>query len=678
MRLLSEVSRQKESEMFKQYLEDIRQNREYARGNQHEDDDDGLVRANIIHPELKKSVNEAYAKNPEISITPTEAVTPQRYDVWKQFGKTGELVLNSQFAPGQANLKKRAKQCVRAADTCGIGWLKVVYQRDIETDPVVLNRIKDVQDNIQRLDRLIMQTDENNPDEEMDSASLPEARKEELKQQLMALQEQVEVVRSEGIVMSVRPSEHVIFSGEVRFAEDIGEAEWICDEIYMEEELATDRFGTLPKKATRFERAQSYIEGTTKDADSATAVSAGNQRGRLGDDTAKVVCVQEVWRLCDNRIYTLIVGFNGFLKPPYTPKAVGERFHGLFPLYFDPQDGIPIPLALTSQLRELQDEHNTARTTFREHRERSVPFNVAHGQLNSKDVSALTNPGFMETIVLQSIPDGQRLSDYFTSVQHPPIDPAVYDTSHVRQDWEQITRRGDAARGTVAKPKTAKEAEILQANLAVDTNERADVVEDWIQEVSQYVFEICLSEMSMPMVQRIAGEDAVWPQMGKKDIFDMVQLEIRAGSTGKPDAAQDLDRWTKVLPEIRQTLQVVTELKANGNEELAETYVELTRETLRRFDERIDLDSLLPKTNDEDDMQKQQAAAQQQQEQQQQMALQMRQIISDIANKDADTIQKLADAEAKEVGQQMQIYMQMMQALTKPAAPQMGGPAALN
>ena len=64
---------------------------------------------------------------------------------------------------------------------------------------------------------------------------------------------------------------------------------------------------------------------------------------------------------------------------------------------------------------------------------------------------------------------------------YPPIDPAVYDTSAVRVDWEMVTGLQDASRASVVKPKTATEANILQQSLSGRISEFRDQVEDFLQ-----------------------------------------------------------------------------------------------------------------------------------------------------------------------------------------------------
>ena len=156
--LIGQIDHRLDSTEHKAHLKHIVKNRMYARGTQNVaegEEEAGVVRANLIHPELKKAQNECYAKNPELAITPSENVSKDRYETWKSVGKTLELVLNNQFAPAQADLKAKAKRAVRSADTTGFGWLKVIYQKHIETDPLIVQRMDDVQDNIQAIDRLM-------------------------------------------------------------------------------------------------------------------------------------------------------------------------------------------------------------------------------------------------------------------------------------------------------------------------------------------------------------------------------------------------------------------------------------------------------------------------------------------------------------------------------------------
>ena len=86
---------------------------------------------------------------------------------------------------------------------------------------------------------------------------------------------------------------------------------------------------------------------------------------------------------------------------------------------------------------------------------------------------------------------------------------------------------------------------------------------------------IGLSKENEETVKKIAGPGAVWPAMSLEDMVAEVFLEVEAGSTGKPNQAQEIANWERMLPYLIQ-------LGSIGPTWLA-------RETLRRLDDRMDL-----------------------------------------------------------------------------------------
>jgi len=627
--LLGEISEVLDSKEWKEYVDEIAKNRLYTKGKQHEDGEGGLVRANLIHPEVMSLVSTVYAKDPDISVSPTEAVTPDRYQAYKQFGKTLELVLRNQFAPSQTNLKTKAKAAVRAAGTSFIGWTKIIYQKDYETDPLVIDRIKDIQDDIERVNHLIKSVDNEGGD-----AKDLDAEKQELEEMLKALQAQAEVVRSEGLIIDRPLTEDVIWSLEVVDSSEITRSEWITQRFWMTVDQCKQRFGFCPTSSSKYDYSRSEVTDKT------------SKKGSL-------VCVYEMWNQTNSRVYTMIDGWDGFLREPFTPEKVGERFHGFFPLIFDPVDGERYPLCMVSMLRELQDEHNETRTNFRHHRKYSLPVWVGiEGKVTQRDATKIKNAESMEIVLIEG-DETQPIQNYLHQFQNPTIDPNVYMTEHIREDWELITRRGDAARGSVAEAKTATEANILQQGLKVSSSELQDTTEEWMRDMAQYSAELLLQEMSFEQVQRIAGEGAVWPEMTKDIIFDMVSLEIRAGSSGKPDKMLEQEQWLKFLPELRDTLLAIDQMENDGQGDRAEILRKLVEETLQRFDERIDIDEFFPQKDEQTEQQEQMQKMMQAEQQQQAARLQMRAMIADIQNTNADTFKKLEEAESIRLGDQL-------------------------
>lgn len=566
-RALKHQRDQKQEQRFKKL-------RQYVRGDVGDDGEGGLVRTNIIHANFTAILPQIYAKNPEIAVTPSEAAGDNSYAWIGGFCKTMQAVLNRVFVK-DANLKPRAKAAIRSAMTTGIGWAKVSWQKDIRKDPLIENRIADTQDNLQRIRHLIAEIEEGD-----DSRDELEAKQAELEQQLSALQQQAEVTAAEGVAIDRVLTEDIFVLDDTLYDFDgYSQAEAIAHRVWMTCEQYEETFGKEPPKtANRY--------GSDK-----------KERGAGADDdsTVMLVAVFEVWHRISNTVYTLCAGADEWAREPYVPEVNGRRFYPFFALAFNPTDGKVDPLSDTELLTELQDEYNTTRTNFAEHRRENLPVRVyrASGDLTDADISRLANRAANDWVPIEGDPSKPIQND-IAILPNPPVDPANYDVQPILRDAEMVLGAGDAAKGTINKAKTATEAEIMAQGLQSRVAERQDVVEDWIADMARYAAELCLQELAPPQVKRIAGEAAVWPQLTKEQVFDLVQIEIRAGSTGRPNRNREREQWVQMLPQIQQSVQQIMQLRQVGQNDMAETVVKLMEETLRRFDERIDIESFIP------------------------------------------------------------------------------------
>lgn len=567
------LSRALEAQTKDKTEEKLKKLRKYVRGQVGEDDQPGLVRTNIIHSNFAAILPQIYAKNPEIAVSPSEAADGQSYAWVKPFSQTLQAVLNRVFIK-DGKLKKRAKSAIRSAMTTSAGWVKMAWQKDIKRDPLLENRIADTQDNLQRIRALISDVEDGD-----ESRGELEAKEAELNQQLDALREQAEVSVSSGIVIDRVLTEDIFILDDTLYDFDgYEQADAIAHRVWMTTERYKETFGKdAPKTANRY--------GSDK-----------KERGSGGDDgKVELVAVFEVWDRVSNSVYTLCAGADEWAREPYAPTVIGERFYPFFALAFNPVDGSAKPLSDTELLIELQDEYNTTRTNFAEHRKENLPVRVYRkgGDLTDADVKALSNRQSGQWVGIEGNPD-QPIEKDIAILQNPPVDPGTYDVSPILRDAEMVLGAGDAAKGTINKAKTATEAEIMAQGLQSRVAERQDVVEDWISEMAQYAAELCLQEMTLPQVQRIAGESASWPQLNKAQIFDLVSIDIRAGSTGKPNRNKEREQWAQMLPQIQQAVQTVMQLRQGGQNDMAETVIKLLEETLRRFDDRIDIEQFMP------------------------------------------------------------------------------------
>lgn len=543
-------------------------------------------RANLIHGTITAVMPSIYARNPEISAAPL-----YKSENLKLFCNTIQTVTNRCLE--KANLKTRAKATVRSALTSSFGIVKVMYQRDLQKDPIIQSRINDTQDNIATIERLL--ADIQDPDQRSEQ----ETKRAELKQLLASLEENVEVVAAEGLVIDRVLTDNLLIDPSVCEFADYIDAGWMAQIIPMKKSEAEATYKLKLNNAKAYQSNEQMAKNDKR-------LASGTQA--LEED--KQIAIIEIWDKTTNRVFTMAEGCDYWLREPFSPAKVGERWYPFFLLPYQEVDGQFVAPSLVDLTEKLQEEHNNTRDKFNDHRDLVKPGWVASGDINEKSIKRYTDSELGEITLIDT--EGKPLGQMIQPKQHPPIDPVVYDTSAVRYDWEQVTGLQDAARSSVVKPKTATEASIMQQSLSGRVSEFRDQVEDWLQKLAQYAAQILLMELTPAQVERIMGpsekkqidagggqfmETEVktfdWPQLSRDQVFDMIEMQIRAGTTGAPDKLEQQDNWTKILPLIDGLIGKIMATQAQGAD--TQPLINLLSESLKRFDERLDVEQFIPK-----------------------------------------------------------------------------------
>lgn len=548
-------------------------NRKLLRGKDPEDGDKPM-RTNLHFSNLAMVRPQVYAKDPEFSVTPTPAVQPEKLEAVTAFTKVAEAVLSQELVK-RCKLKKRAKRMLTSAYTTAIGWLKLAWQENKRTDPLIVNQIKDTQDNLQHLEQVRRSLDDPQAGADMD------AKLAELRQTLAGLQTQAEVVVARGLVLDFVLSEDVIvLDASVLEIADYERSSALAHRIWMTHDQYEQTFGYKCAKGKGY------------------ADQMGLRVQQEGGDKAnELLCVYEVWDQATNRVFHVCDGEEGYCRPPHSPDWTGERWYPFFALIWNEIDNTLYPLSDIELTEQVVREYNKNRDDFVRDREDTLPFTVYRkgGSLTDEDVKNIRNRRGNDMIGVDGV-GNNPISNDLQPITLGNIDPQNYTTDPARSDMEQLIGGGDAARGTVMKAKTATEAEIMAQGLRGRSAERQDIVEDLFSEMGTYALQVCLRKMSPQEAARVAGEQALqsWPQLSTDQVFEMVAVQVRGGSTGRPDRLQEQDRWTKLQPVIEKTVMTVSELYAKGQVRLGQALVQMLRETLRRFDERIDIEQYLP------------------------------------------------------------------------------------
>ena len=579
---------------WKKYYKEIEHNRVYALGklnprsitmvpSQNMQEGGRSIKGNIIHATLQGLLPHIYAKNPEIRIRPHKYVEAgsSEYRVADLFSATLETVLNESLK--KADLKKVAKQVIRSCMTSKIGIVKVTYQRDYYKDPLVSRQFNDAQDSLARLQSDVRELMANDT-----YGGEKDELIEEVKETMLGLQDRVEVMQREGLNLGFVRPEDFRMDTSLDTLQEYQSAQWMANVTWMTPSDVMDRFQISKKEVEEFTIYRRTDAGILNRLTRDDAVQANST-----EDVNLAVAVWEYWDRTAQTVFTFAEGGKKWLKEPFHPNRLGEKFFPFFLLGLNWVDGQEWPISETELLLSLQDEYNTIRTQHSKHRELSAPFFVADAsRVNYKDIEVFSNAAIGEIALINA--SGQNVNTVFQPAVPPPMNPQVYDTAPLRTDMEWISGLGDAQRGGVNRAKTATEANIQQAGLATRIAEKVDQTEDWLKELGWFAAEILLQEIQPQKAMEIAGPQAFWPILNKQQLYDSVFIDIAAGSTGMPDTNEERMRWIELMPIIMQNIELVQQMRSFGVPDEFNPYVQLLEETFARFDERIDISKFLP------------------------------------------------------------------------------------
>ena len=546
------------------------------------DDDESkkIVNVKLILSTLKTLLPHIYARNPEVSVKPSESVGPDRYQIMQNFARTCEIVVAREFLDG--HLKVQAKRVVRGVLQNGIGWLKVGFQTVTRQDPLIQRRIEDSRIEIERLEQVIRELDD------PDTIGEQEARKAELVDLMNGLEKKVNVLVAKGFTFDVVNAKDVFVPPSMAEVIDYRWAPWLIHRIWYRPTEAQQIFNLT---------AEQVGNATLFMSQDPRQVADQEKADRKDDDTEGWVACYEVWDKQDGVIRTWLDGCDYWARAPYVPELTAQRFFNLFQLGFNYVDGEFMPVSDVEGWLELQDEYNRTRSAYAEFRRRSIPFRIFNeGVIDSITAKKLVDPASNEMVGIKAPPE-IPVGNLVAVAEVPAIDPRLYDTSLIRNDLDTVSGVQDAARGPVFQAKTATEAEIQQSGLMNRMTDMQDAMEEWVGEIARYVIEVGIQAYDESDAIRIAGSSAVWPKLSKDEAYHLLDIDIRPGTAGRPNLLRAQQSWAALLPIVQQMVLQIAQLRAQGQESVAEALTELLRETFRRADERLDPDKFIPKIN---------------------------------------------------------------------------------
>lgn len=489
----------------------------------------------------------------------------------KRIGKTLEILFEY-FTKEQTpvDFKTSMKQLVRRAKTTSVGYIEIGFQREFGENESVAQGLADFTEQVRHTQLLIEKLQEEGRG---DSAETEDhlARKAELEASIRSMEEQREVLIREGLVFDFPMSTRVIPDSATQQLVGFVGARWITIESMYSPDDVRKIFKVDLKKGEY-----------TGHADNGKEDEGGTSSKKSGGELESTEKFARVWKHYDRAsgsVYYLCDGYKRYLRPPAPPDVYVEEFWPVYALTFNAveDENELFPPSDVELMEDMQKEYNDARQGKREHRQAARPrFITKAGMIDDESKRTLSLIKPFEMAELNT--DEEDIRKVLAAVPVPGVDPNLYDTNEIMSDIQLTIGAQEANFGAVSKA-TATESSIAEGSRVAGVDSHVDDLDAFLIRIAGASGQIMLREMSLEMVQEIAGPGAVWPEASLEDVAKEIYLEIEAGSSGKPNQAQEIKNWKEMLPFLVQMPGIKPEW--------------LARESLRRLDDRMDLTEAL-------------------------------------------------------------------------------------
>lgn len=559
----------------------IRRDIEFAEGIQWEGQtelDDDRYRANIVQRHILTSVAALYAKNPtsvakkrktldhKIWDEETESILSAMANVQAGIETPEDLMLISDFNSGEEyrhlvkrigktleiswhwaiedqipTFKESLKALVTEVITAGVSYIKVGYRKPGSLKPEDAQKASNSQ---MRLKVLIGLLD----DSEQDDFDQDDPRYAEMRQLIADIQNNPPTPQDEGLVYDFPSSDSIIVDPKCKRLRDFYGANWIAEQHVMDRDEIREVYGVDVDMHAR------TVEEETRDNQEIPPPSGAElDAEQLSKDE------HYVWQVWDKRTgltFTICDGYPDYLVVPRSPEISIEGFWPIRALIFNSlttKKSI-FPTSDVSLLAPMQKDYNRSREGLREHRYANRPRYLSRkGALTEDNKAELENPEPHTTVEVQAN-DDQPLERLVVPLQHAPIDLNMYETNSAMDDVSRVGGMQNSDFGVVeAQSKsTATGQSIAEGSRMSSLQSRIDDLDTFLTWVTRVSGQLLLEHQSEERAREIAGVGAVWPKLDRASIRRELHLNVKTGSSGRPNQAVDVSNMERMGPLLVQ------------------------------------------------------------------------------------------------------------------------------
>lgn len=241
----------------------------------------------------------------------------------------------------------------------------------------------------------------------------------------------------------------------------------------------------------------------------------------------------------DGWIYTWVQGAKKFLRKERQEIETSFRYN-VFPILFNRVSGRVLPVSNTMLGRPLQNEINTVRTHKRQAKraayDKYATLKNLFDEATLEEMRKCPPNGFF--------PTDKTADDLAKGIFRMPgqFNEAVHSVIEERQELGALLGQSQASQGmTKGGADSATEAAIANQSAGAMADRHKDILTFAYGDLFTYMAEVLVQALPEDSAKAIGGPGTLWPLMDRAALWAHLQIDIEAGSTGKPDQQKRLD-----------------------------------------------------------------------------------------------------------------------------------------
>lgn len=460
--------------------------------------------------------------------------------------KTLDILYSHQLQEQPFPFKTMLKALVRRTKVNAVGWIKINFLRQMEMRPEVSGMAEDTVSKMKTIERLQADLAAGTVDE-------PEAAQAQLASLMADVGRNQDRVVREQMVYDFPRSRDIILDPCTRHLKTLYGCNWLAHQFDLSSDHIRDIYG-VDLSAQMSEVQRSAMAALDRSSD---------------ETTYRIYEVQDKYT---QQVFVVAEGYDRFLKAPAEPDVWVETFFNVFPLVFNEieHDKEIYPPSDVWAARHMQFEYNRSREGLREHRMAARPYWLARkGRLEATEKERLKNHAAHEIVEVMPEDPMAPVSSVVEKGPTAAIDPNLYEVETLFSDVLRTVGTQEANLGGTSGA-TATESSIAESSRTSSIGDNVDDLDDFLSLLARISGQLLFQEFSKERVMEIVGPGAVWPDMkpARKQIADEIALEVKAGSSGRPNQAARLANMERAWPALSM-------LPGINPEPLASVYADL-------------------------------------------------------------------------------------------------------